>query len=227
MHRRQERFKASDFGIGRLFAHVRDAIIVADAASERIVLWNECASQLFGYSREEALDLPLHALVPESLRDLHRAGIARYQETGTGKLLEDRVVAVELTGLHKDGHEVPIELTLTPIPELTDEGHRFALAIVRDASDRKAAEEARAKMRELELLRRQALQLNDDVVQGLVVAKMALEIDDRTKSAAVLQDTLERAQAIVSDLLSGLRGEKPLEAGDLVRRDDPPKPPQT
>lgn len=215
----QGSFAPADFGIGRLFERVRDAIIVADAASERIVLWNRWATRIFGYSREEALDLPLHALVPEPLRTAHRAGLARYQETGTGKLLDDDVAAVELAGLHKDRGEVPIELTLTSIPQRTVDGHRFALAIVRDASERRAGEEARAQLRDAERLRRQALQLNDDVVQGLVVAKMALEMGNTDKTAEALEKTLRGAQAIVSEILSSLGEERRVEPGDLLRRE--------
>ena len=38
-----------DVGIGRLFEHVRDAVVVADAASGQIVLWNPAAEKMFGY----------------------------------------------------------------------------------------------------------------------------------------------------------------------------------
>ena len=195
------RFKPQDFGIGRLFQHIRDAVIVANARSERIVLWNDCATGLFGYSEDEALQLPLHALVPEDLRDLHRQGLARYQETGTGELVEGASRVVELRGLHKDGHEFPIELTLTKIPEQTAEGDRFALAIVRDATDRKLAEQARLAQQDAETRRHQALELNDAIVQGLAVAKYALDLKLEGRAEDVISETLEKARAIVSGLL--------------------------
>lgn len=216
--RRATGYSPADFGIGRLFEHVRDAIIVANAATERIVVWNPWATQVFGYSHSEALEMPLHTLVPESLRSRHRAGLANYQDTGTGALLADSTTAVQLVGLHKDGHEVPIELSLTAIPDRTPEGDRFVLAIVRDVSERIAAEVARARLRDAELLRRQALQLNDDVVQGLVVAKMSLETDDRPGAELALERTLTAAQSIVSGLLATLRGGAALEPGDLIRQ---------
>ena len=46
-----------DLGIGRLFEHVRDAVVVADAASGQIVLWNPAAERMFGYSVAEAAGL--------------------------------------------------------------------------------------------------------------------------------------------------------------------------
>jgi PAS domain S-box-containing protein len=58
-----------DLGIGRLFERIRDAAIVADANSQRIVLWNQTATDIFGYSTSEALELRVEALVPEHLKD--------------------------------------------------------------------------------------------------------------------------------------------------------------
>ena len=74
-----------DLGIGRLYEAVRDAVVVADARTGRFVLWNPAASKIFGYSRTEALGLFVEALIPPGLRDRHRAGLARYRETGTGR----------------------------------------------------------------------------------------------------------------------------------------------
>ncbi|MFN2526540.1 MAG: PAS domain S-box protein, partial [Actinomycetota bacterium] len=207
-----------NFGIGRLFRQVRDAIVVANARTERIVLWNQTAERMFGYKEAEALQLPLHTLVPETLRNVHRTGIARYQETGGGNLI-DAGHPVELKGVHKAGHEVPIELTLTKIPERTPEGDRFALAIIRDITDRKRAEEAALRHHDMERRRQQALELNDEIVQGLAVAKMALETGRQDQGLEAVAQTMRRAQKIVSQLLADISEDRPLEPGDLVRRD--------
>lgn len=204
-------------GIGRLFQHVRDAIVVANARTERIVAWNSSAETLFGYSEEEARAVLLHELVPENLRTLHRTGIARFQETGSGNLI-DSGTAVELMGLHKDGHEVPVELTLTAIPETTEDGHRFVLAILRDISDRKAAEVAALELRDAQLRQQQALELNDTIVQGLTVAKMSLEAGRVDKGIEAVSATLERVKALVGQLLAQIGTASPLQAGDLVRK---------
>ena len=218
--REPDRYGPEDFGIGRLFFHIRDAVIVANAATERIVLWNDCATQIFGYSEREALEIPLHTLVPEDLRDRHRRGLAAYQDSGTGELVSGPGRVVELRGLHKDGHEFPIELTLTKIPEQTEGSDRFAMAIVRDATDRKAAEEARLALHDAELRQRQALQVNDDIVQGLVVASMALDLGEHDKGKDALRETIHKAQKIVSDLLESLHADREVHPGDLVRKPD-------
>jgi PAS domain S-box-containing protein len=205
-----------ELGLGRLFKHVRDAVIVANARTETIVAWNDCAEELFGYTGPEAGKLPLHALVPETLRQTHRTGLARYQETGGGNLI-DSGTAVELVGLHKDGSEIPIELTLTRIPETDPGGDRFALAIVRDLKERKAAEQAALQLRDAESRQKQALELNDTIVQGLAVAKMALETQDTGKGLEAVTSTLKRAQAIVASLLADIGAKQGLGPGDLVR----------
>jgi hypothetical protein len=43
-------------------------------------------------------------LMPEYLRQLHRAGLARYREEGTRQISWE---AIELSGLHKSGAEIP------------------------------------------------------------------------------------------------------------------------
>ena len=70
--------RPQDLGIGTLFETVRDAVIVADAGTGRIVLWNGAATEIFGYSRSEALEgLDVEALVPKFLKERHRSGLSR------------------------------------------------------------------------------------------------------------------------------------------------------
>ncbi|MDP9067028.1 MAG: PAS domain S-box protein [Actinomycetota bacterium] len=212
----REQITLEQLGFGRLFQRVRDAIIVANARTERIVAWNSGAAAMFGYTEEEARDLLLHELVPENLRTLHRTGIARYQETGSGNLI-DSATAVELVGLHKDGHEVPVELTLTGIPDPIGRGDRYALAILRDIADRKAAEVAALQLRDSQLRQQQAFELNDTIVQGLTVAKMSLEAARTDEALEAITVTLERVKAWVGELLAQIGDENPVQPGDLVR----------
>jgi hypothetical protein len=75
------------------------------------------------------------------------------------------------------------------------------------------------------LRRQQALEINDDIVQGLVVAKLAIELEEPQRATAALERTLESARAIIGGLLDHHGG------GSLVREASPPagtvpQPPQ-
>ncbi len=139
--------RPEDLGIGRLFERVRDAVVVAEAASGRVVLWNPAAEEVFGYPTPEALGMRVEELVPGHLKARHRVGITRYGRTGRGPLVDSRAF-LELPAVKKGGGEIVVELSLNPIEaegaagaDAAGEG-RYVLAILRDVTRRKSAEDA-------------------------------------------------------------------------------------
>jgi hypothetical protein len=64
---------------------------------------------------------------------------------------------------------------------------------------------------------RQALEINDNIVQGLVTAKLALELDQTDLSREALASSLDAARQIITDLLGEEGTEHRLGPGDLVR----------
>ena len=133
------------FGIGILFYNTRDAVVVGDARSGRVVLWSPSAERIFGYPAREARGMLLEALVPPSLSKAHRAGLRRFAATGHGALIDGDAL-VELPALRKTGEEITVELTLTRVS-----GPGPYVQLVRDATERKQAEAER-----LHLAREQA-----------------------------------------------------------------------
>lgn len=65
---------------------------------------------------------------------------------------------------------------------------------------------------------RRALEINDNIVQGLAVAKLALELDELDRSSEALEQALTAARQIITDLLGDGDGDNNLVAGSLVRR---------
>jgi two-component system cell cycle sensor histidine kinase/response regulator CckA len=120
-----------------------DAIITIDESST-ILFVNQAAEKIFGYSTKEMLGQSLTILMPDYLREVHRAGLSRYLTTGEKHL---NWSSIELPGLHKSGREIPLELSFGEL--IRDGQHRFT-GIVRDISRRKRADEA-LKVSESEL----------------------------------------------------------------------------
>ena len=68
---------------------------------------------------------------------------------------------------------------------------------------------------------RQAIEIHDDVVQGLALAKLSFELGDDATGHAALEDALAAARRLVSDLL-GDDGQPTLDLTDgALRRDAP------
>lgn len=117
-----------------ILASALDAIITVDDQG-LIIEFNPAAEQTFGHSRSTVLGKEMADLIiPEALRAAHRRGMQHYLSTGEHKVLGQRV---EVTGLHRDGHEFPIELAIAPIR--LDQRTLFT-AYVRDITDRRVAE---------------------------------------------------------------------------------------
>jgi PAS domain S-box-containing protein len=122
-----------------------DAIIGMDHRGV-ITEFNPAAVNTFGYTRDAAVGRDLaDLLIPPHLRELHRAGLARFLTTGTGPFIDKRV---ETVACHADGHTFPVEVAVTRVSD--DAPPRFS-GFVRDLTVRMKAEQERE-----ELLRREA-----------------------------------------------------------------------
>jgi len=112
-----------------------DAIVIADANGD-IIDWNPGAESMFGYEKAAIVGRPIETIMPDRHREPHRRGMEQVRETGHGDFLGE---TVELEGLHQEGHEVPVELSLS---SWEADRERFFGAIIRDITERKEAEEA-------------------------------------------------------------------------------------
>lgn len=128
----------------RLFDAFPEAMVAVDGEG-RIRLVNAQAEKLFGYSRDEMLGQRIEMLVPERLRARHVGHRSTYTHDPRTRPMG---IGLELAGIRKDGSEVPVEISLSPLE--TDEG-AFVVSAIRDITERKGFERTlQAKNAELE-----------------------------------------------------------------------------
>jgi PAS domain S-box-containing protein len=110
-----------------------DAIVIVTATGA-IDLVNRQAELLFGYGRDELLGQSIELLIPERFRARHgdhRAHYAIHPQT------RPMGVGLDLSGRHRDGHEFPVEISLSP---MWPGGEFLVTAVIRDLTDRKRTE---------------------------------------------------------------------------------------
>lgn len=112
-----------------------DAMIVF-AADGAIAFVNVQTERLFGYARSELIGQPLEVLIPERFRTRHKHHVERYHSSPVTRPMGS---GLELFGLRRDGTEVPIEVSLSPVQSRS--GRRVSAAI-RDITERKRIEAA-------------------------------------------------------------------------------------
>lgn len=120
---------------------------------------------------------------------------------------------LDLWARRRDGTEFPIEVSLSPV-----EGeHGFqVVAAVRDVTQRRRAEETARALREMRSRQREAMELNDNIVQGLTIAAWSFELDHLEAARDAVDRTLVAARELINDILRQGTTES-VEPGDLVR----------
>lgn len=152
-----ERFRA-------IVEFAADAMVIVDQ-SGHIVRVNEQAERLFGYRRSEMLGEPIEFLIPHRFRQSHVVSRNQYLTAPYPRAMRE---TPNLLALRKDGSECPVEISLSPIK--TDQLTLFAAGI-RDITERKHAEEERARLLATVEHQRAELQMILDSVPALIFYK--------------------------------------------------------
>jgi PAS domain S-box-containing protein len=136
----------SSIDFEQLVRNMGDAVVVSDAQGA-IVVWNEAATRLFGFSEEEALGQPLDLIIPDRLRGRHNEGYAKTVATGITRY---GTSLLKVPALHKDGRQLSIAFTVALLTGPQDEVQGVA-AIIRDDTARFNEDRAmRRRIAELE-----------------------------------------------------------------------------
>jgi PAS domain S-box-containing protein len=161
-----------------------DAVISVDRDAH-VTYVNSAFERAFGYRAEEMIGRDLaDKIVPLSLREAHRRGLARYLATGQEVILNRRI---EMSAMRADGSEFPAEVavTRTGLP-----GEPTFTAYVRDITDRQRAEQeliaSRARLVAASDAARQRVtrDLHDGAQQRLVATLINLQLAEQRWDAA-------------------------------------------
>ncbi|HZI89438.1 MAG TPA: PAS domain S-box protein, partial [Candidatus Polarisedimenticolia bacterium] len=143
---------------GAMVEAALDAIVSMDHAG-RILEFNPAAERLFGHRKTDVLGADMAGLIiPERLREQHRAGMEHFIVTGEGRLLGHRFESV---ALRADGSEMPVEVT---IARISKQGPPVFTGFIRDLTVQKSAENA---LRDAELRLRTVVSESPVVVFAL------------------------------------------------------------
>jgi len=122
-----------DAAYNLLWETTTDVVVLLDD-SGCILYVNPAINDIFGYSQSELVSRSIATIQPERLREAHAEGMRRYLKSGQRKL-DWR--SVETIGLHRDGHEFPIEINFS---DMVVERRRVFAGFIRDISARKDAQ---------------------------------------------------------------------------------------
>ena len=165
--RAAEALVRSEDALRKIFDHSNDGILVVDPSSDRIVDVNHRACEMLGYEHAELLSMPLMGLYPDDPHEL-KAFARQVLERGMGS-------TIEVECRTRAGERRATEISASVVGLSTGS---YLIALLRDVTDRRAAEEhlrrANARMRaDLEAaadMQRSLLPAAPPAIEGVRVA---------------------------------------------------------
>ncbi|MEB2787358.1 PAS domain-containing sensor histidine kinase [Algoriphagus persicinus] len=119
----------SNLVLQKLFEDSSDGILICDKQG-KIIHTNPAIKSIFGYSPQELEGSPIEVLLPKELQEIHKSHLHKYATKPSSRLMSD---AMKLSGLRKDGSEVFLSISLTPLKN--DENKELFIATVRDVHE--------------------------------------------------------------------------------------------
>ena len=219
----EEGLRSSEAYARSIVDTIKEGIIVFDDDS-RIREWNPQSSLIFGWSREESLgeDFTKLILLPD-MRTAHNMLIDHYQKTTDQSLLPR---SVEVAALHRDGHEIPVEMTISPI--ITDDQTLFN-TLFRDITEQRAREKALIEARKLAEQATEAkatflANMSHEIRTPLnsIIGLTSLLLDSELEGVqAKYMKTINRSGRTLLEIINNILDFSKLEAGRMKLEEKP------
>lgn len=150
VHQRTEKLKDNEIKLAAMVEHAVEGEerlkIIIDTSMDAVIQindegivinWNQKAEAIFGWSSNNALGRYLHDLIiPKQYKAKHIDGINRFLATEKMTIINNRL---EMIATHQNGHEIPIEITISPVKY---KGRYQFSAFARDITDQKRCQSA-------------------------------------------------------------------------------------
>ena len=204
MNSRKRLAPQSEKTLRQIFEFAPDAIITVKKDG-RISAANRQTELMFGYKRSELLGIRLELLIPERFRKRHPQHRTRYYEAPRTRPMGS---GLELYARRKDGSEFPVDIMLSPIQ---GQAHLEVIAIVRDITERKRAEEEKFKL--MNLVGRSVAHDLRNPLTAIRTAAYNLgegsDSDDMKSMLELIDSNVEAADKIVMNLMDFASEVKP------------------
>lgn len=177
--------------LGAVLKTALDAVVVM-RMDGTVAGWNDVAERTFGWSFADAMGRRMsEMIIPERYREAHEVGLAHYLATGEGPVLDRHI---EIEALHREGRELPVELSITPTTQF---GEPVFLGFLRDISERRDAER-RQELMIGELNHRVKNLLGVVAAVAHQTARASTSLDDFTPAFTGRLASLARAHEILT-----------------------------
>lgn len=182
---------------------VTDAVVTIDE-DHRVLVCNQAAEEMFGYSRNEILGKDVSPLIPVPHREMHRSYVDRFLETGVPRVIGK---ARECVVHRRSGESLPVEISYSVS---TTQGRIFFTAVIRDISKRKEMER---EIRFMERLAdvgkatahivheiRKPLMLIGGFARQIVNAKVLENETKATRKLKIIVDEVKRLETLLNSI---------------------------
>jgi len=187
-----EQLRFREQRLNLIMNNVADALITIDNGGI-VRSFNKSAERIFGYEASEIVGQNVMRLMFESDRSIHSHAMDQYMKTGESEFVGKG--AREVTGRHKDGSKIDIELLVS---EFVEGDARMFIGALRDITRRKSTEAQLLQAQKMEAVGQLSGGIAHDFnnMLGIIIGNLDLlreKLDSRSGVTHLVESALDSA----------------------------------